>query len=327
MVKSIKYIFTRVLIGVGIAIILMSLKGGLIGNVYAEQSSVSLSYESIAPSLDYSLGSPWTGWGKGTLTFTVGFYDYALDTGRNLTNVPTAIFVTKSNGVDINCSFSGVTAPQDLEYIDGHGWLPGYMTSTYSATCPLDLGSGVSVSSIHVRSYGAAINSHIRLTGTATFTQDNISTSIDNTTNAVNGATNAIDETNSILEDSNVSSDTNTSLESMLQAKDSNTPVADLLLLPLTLFNAYLTGFNGSCASFNLGTLFNHEISLPCINIGGLLGAELWSIIDVIFCLFMILNIAQLFIYMFESITSFEDPYRDVYVPKHTYQPKHGGDN
>lgn len=141
---------------------------------------------------------------------------------------------------------------------------------------------------------------------------------------------NATDNLNDTLNDNNISSETNSSIDNVLTfGSESETfgPVADLLLLPLTLFRAFYSGFNGTCSSFNLGSLFGHQIVLPCINLQNILGFDLYSIIDVAISLFMIFNIVMMCIDIFDRITSFEDPFNELYSPKHTYHPKHGGDN
>ena len=93
----------------------------------------------------------------------------------------------------------------------------------------------------------------------------------------------------------------------------------------MTLFGAFYSGFNGTCATFDLGSLFNTNLTLPCINLQSILGSSLYNTIDVAISLFMIFNIVMMCIDIFDRLTSFEDPFNELYTPKHTYQPKHGG--
>ena len=60
--------------------------------------------------------------------------------------------------------------------------------------------------------------------------------------------------------------------------------------MPITLTQAFLNGFNGSCTPFNLGNLMGTDLIIPCINPGSYLGT-IWNIIDII--------ISGVFIYIF----------------------------
>ena len=110
----------------------------------------------------------------------------------------------------------------------------------------------------------------------------------------------------------------------------SDTPITDLITLPITLLNSYLTGFSGSCSTVNLGNLYGTDLTLPCLNLEQRLGSNLWTIIDGLFSIFMIYNIGMLMIQAFEGFTSLRDDYEGLYQPRHAdvgYQPKHGGGN
>lgn len=94
---------------------------------------------------------------------------------------------------------------------------------------------------------------------------------------------------------------------------DSNSPVSDLLTMPITLLQAYIDGFSGTCRDINLGRLYGHNLIMPCINPGSYLGTELWSLIDSLFTIFMIYNIAMLCITIYEGITSLHDDFSWLY--------------
>lgn len=108
-----------------------------------------------------------------------------------------------------------------------------------------------------------------------------------------------------------------------------DTPVSDLVLLPFTLIETYLQGFDGSisCSPINLGNFLGTDLTLPCINPGNLLGNTIWVVIDDFICLFLIYDIAMLMISTFEKWTSLYDTYYELYEAKHVgYKPRHGGD-
>lgn len=99
---------------------------------------------------------------------------------------------------------------------------------------------------------------------------------------------------------------------------NSSSPVSDLLTLPITLLQAYLDGMNGTCSPYNLGTLYGTSLILPCIDIPGIIGSSLWNVIDALFCLYMIYNIAMMCISIYESFTSLDDSMQLLYSPQHT---------
>ena len=136
-------------------------------------------------------------------------------------------------------------------------------------------------------------------------------------------------ELNDTLNDNEVSSDTNSTINQFLEPTSEETfgPIADLLLLPLTLLRAFYSGFNGTCTTFNLGSLYGTNLTLPCIDLRSILGNSLYNTIDIAISLFMILNIVLMCIDIFDRLTSLEDPFNELYTPKHTYHPRHGGDN
>lgn len=120
------------------------------------------------------------------------------------------------------------------------------------------------------------------------------------------------------------SPDTEGYLEDFSENVASDTPITDLITMPLTLINAYINGMNSSCSSYNFGSLLGTELVMPCINLQQRLGNNIWSIIDVLFSIFMIFNISKLFISAFNNFTSLKDDFTNMYT--NDYQPKHGGD-
>lgn len=125
-------------------------------------------------------------------------------------------------------------------------------------------------------------------------------------TNAQNQTTNAVNDTNNTLKDDNVD-DPSSSLSSMNSNIATNSVISDLLLLPVTLFQRVINSINGSCNSFNLGTLFNHNLVLPCINLQNILGSSLYGVIDILLCGIFVLSMRKRFVNIFENITSLKD--------------------
>lgn len=118
--------------------------------------------------------------------------------------------------------------------------------------------------------------------------------------------------------------------------QSSDTPISDLILLPLNIYNKIKTSLNTSCSSYTIPFDFtggNNTLTFPCLNLEDHLGSSLWSIIDGLFCIFMIYNIFNLCVSTYDSITNLDDlfPYfhHTSYMPgRHEpgqYAPRHGG--
>ena len=108
-----------------------------------------------------------------------------------------------------------------------------------------------------------------------------------------------------------------------------DTPISNLILMPITLLNAINTGFSGTCSPVDLGTLYDYDLILPCINLQTRLGNSLWSTIDGLISIFLIYEIALLIINAFEDMTSLNDSYTNL-IARHSaenvsYTPRHGG--
>lgn len=84
----------------------------------------------------------------------------------------------------------------------------------------------------------------------------------------------------------------------------SNGVITQLLTLPINLLNAIVNGIQTSCSNFSLGSLFDNEIVLPCINISNYIGSALFTTIDLLISGFMIYNISKKLIKIFNDFTN-----------------------
>lgn len=84
-------------------------------------------------------------------------------------------------------------------------------------------------------------------------------------------------------------------------------PVSQMVLMPITLLNGYVSGMNATCQPYNLGNLMGTDIVLPCINVSNYLGATLWNVIDILFSGFMIYAIGKKFVKIFNDFTNLRD--------------------
>lgn len=83
--------------------------------------------------------------------------------------------------------------------------------------------------------------------------------------------------------------------------------VTQLVTLPISLYTNILNSVNGTCSPFSLGSLLGTNLTLPCINVANYLGAQLWSVIDILMSGFFILTIVRKFIKVFESMSSMKE--------------------
>lgn len=122
-----------------------------------------------------------------------------------------------------------------------------------------------------------------------------------------------LDETNQNLDDINSSinnenvDDPSSSINSFKDKIATNGVITQLVGLPVTLFTKVLNSVNGTCSSYNLGSLFGSDLILPCINIETYLGSSLWNIIDVLISGLFVYTISKKFIKVFENMSSMNE--------------------
>ena len=117
-------------------------------------------------------------------------------------------------------------------------------------------------------------------------------------------ASNTTDINNKLSDSTIDNNNTSSSTTSWGNKNTSNSTITNLVTLPIQLLQAYTNGMSGTCSSFNLGNLFGTNITLPCINIGNLIGNSLWTTIDILFSGFMIFAIAKKLIKIFNDFTN-----------------------
>lgn len=138
---------------------------------------------------------------------------------------------------------------------------------------------------------------------------------IENNNNNTNRLLDSQTETNDLLK-SEEAPNSNGFFDEVNSLLDES-PITNLVTIPLTLINAYISGFNATCSPVTLGTLYGHTLTLPCIDIPHFIGSTLWATIDGITCIIIIYNIILMCIGIFESITSLDDTMQYLYTPRH----------
>lgn len=123
--------------------------------------------------------------------------------------------------------------------------------------------------------------------------------------NDIKDSVNKVDDT--LNDDSIDSTNTTDTLSGLSDTLPTNSVISDLLLLPVRLFQNVLNSINGSCTTFNLGSLFGTDLTLPCLNIESLLGSTLWTVIDILFCGAFVLVIRKKFVDIFEGLSNLKN--------------------
>lgn len=134
MIKDISYIIKRIIIGVGIALTLMFLKGNFLLGVNAmtvNGQNVGSQVWSVNPTTNYwyvykSINGYWNGWGPGYIYFNIGIMKVSTDSVAPLVSPKSIVLSTSTS--DFACSFDS-SSVNNSTYINQH----------YSVTCPVDL--------------------------------------------------------------------------------------------------------------------------------------------------------------------------------------------
>lgn len=197
--------------------------------------------------------------------------------------------------------------------VDGQNIGTVFMGSTGSTRVSL-IGEKYDSLGIYTDTVANSLSSVINSSGLATASSINqVNTSINQVKQEVTEINNSVDKVNDTLNDDTIdSSNTTDTLSGLSNSVASNSVISDLLLLPVRLFQNIVNNINGSCSSFNLGTLYNTNLSLPCINIPSLIGYTLWTVIDILFCGSFVLVIRKKFVDIFESLSELKNGGNDL---------------
>lgn len=233
-----------------------------------------------------SYSSPWSG--DSTLTFS-----FAAGSSSVLPYTATVIM---NDGNEYSCTLNSVNGDTPAGPI------------IVSATCPFDYTghypTSISFTRSIVNNTGDLLSLPYRvmIVKGLYFDSSSITNSQNNTTNAINGV-------NDSINNDTVSTNTQNSstASSWASQSASDSVVSDMVLMPITLLNAFSSGFSGSCQAYNLGSLYGTNLTLPCINIQNYLGSTLWGIIDVLMSGFLIYGIGKKFVRVFNDFTNLKD--------------------
>lgn len=194
-------------------------------------------------------------------------------------------------------NMTGVTS-SELDYISFDDRI------TLSNNTPYDIYA--SIYGAYYSSIGFDINNQDALFSDLNQTQQNILNKQNEINNNINDVKNGVTDINGSINNDNVD-DPSSSINSFKDKIASNGVITQLIGLPVTLFSKVLNSVNGTCSTYNLGSLFGTDLILPCVNIQNYLGTSLWSVIDVLISGLFVYSISRKFIKVFESMSSMNE--------------------
>ena len=322
MVKDLRYIIKKIIIGVGIALALMFIKT----NVFAMETKqvIPTSLHVVDPSdrtfsintFSYPGFPTLYGYNFNSASSQRG-YIYFTFNGSNL---------DINNQLDINATL--FTSVGDGNYnnmraliVDGNGSTfscnvsSGQHVATTSQSYPFNglittiKCNNVALSTKNFRliigdQFINSTNYPISITALTIYNSSSNSEMVE----AINNGTNATKEQTQTIKDDSVDNDkASDDIDNMKSKVSSNGTITQLLTLPITLYQAILNSVNGSCSPISLGSLYGHNLSISCINLSTLLGSTLYNIIDVLCCGFFILSFRKKMVDIFNNMTSLKD--------------------
>lgn len=337
MVKDITYILKRILIGVGIALILMLFKGGLIADVNAlslrtydsnwnitgqcSNCSCLVPNDTIGNIKDLYIIYDDVPLSNGTkykleTTFTIitknstrpawgSIYFYNSGTNQNIQTTYWARnseelspYPDSTQGVKLNYGYIGTFTSTK----SGNGGLlelPLNTQISYSQICVLTKSFGYMGDS----TTDAINNQTNQIINNNNQNTNNIINNQNENTNTINNNLNDIEDT---LTDDSVD-DPNSDINTMKGKLASNGVITQLISLPITLYQSVLNNIQATCHTFSLGALYGTNLSFPCINLESLLGSTLWNIIDILCCGLFILSFRKKMVDIFNHMSSLKD--------------------
>lgn len=279
MIKDIKYIFKRIIIGVGIALFLSFLRGGLIADVHALEvySFYSGGEVDVIDNTQwltyYDFDNHWSSWGTGYIRFNFTVQKTAESTPSGTTPVitPRAVYVSTGNA-DFICDIGTVYTQNST-----------YNAQVYSAMCPVSFYDGGGLRRINIyfqdQQYNAQGQAKVSFDGHITFEKPSDSFDVSGIVNSANqNSQNIINNNNSntdriiqsqndinnSLKDDNVDDANNQASSFFDNFQSSSHGLSGIVSAPLRLITSLSSS---SCSSLVLPLPFvNQNAVLPCMS-------------------------------------------------------------
>lgn len=119
--------------------------------------------------------------------------------------------------------------------------------------------------------------------------------------------TQALNDINNTLNDDTPpsQSDVSSVIDNKIQG---NSTISETIMAIPNILGVFGTTISGTCSSpYNFGRLYNYDITFNCINPSRYLGSTIWSIIDIIFCIAVIVPFSRWVINAWNRFTSLKE--------------------
>lgn len=329
MVKDIKYIIKRILIGVGIVLIMSFLRGNLLIGVSALEpinvtpNGMCWYSNNVAPNGCYLTPTQFT------ISWTT-FYGNQFGADGSVERFFWRYYKSNIGGKYYNIDLLFYNGNNSTYLESNRGYIQNSSNNTFS--CRIDntrwgqassesssIASSTGTATVHCDNVyltddyftfwfvdGSKRYQSIYAVTDATLTPNSEQSIIDSQNQNTQDIINSQENINNSINDSTTDAPNN-DVNSMNSKVASNNSITQLLTLPITLFQNILNNINGSCSSYNLGSLFGTSLTLPCINLESILGSTLWGVIDVLISGLFILSFRKKMVDIFNHMSSLND--------------------
>lgn len=331
MVKDMRYIIKKIIIGVGIALAIMFIKTNVFAMETKSLNPSALAYTNSGGNgvsirnFGYyqKYGSTWSYWGMtnqgnevpgGTLINNI--YWYVPNSNKINDGSYDLSFLMRLAGL-----YSDYSSPYNIWLVDllnnniyscynytnnGNTNTPSTLEAIFeyvNVTCP-----NVTIKGDFRLYVGWAFSTNTSYTEWGISPITAVPSGSSDLVNAINSGTQATQQQTETITDSSIDNSKAENDISNMQSKiASNGTITQLLTLPITLYQAILNSVNGSCSPYSLGSLLGYNLTLPCINLQSYLGSTIWGIIDMVCSGLFILVFRKKMVDIFNHMTSLND--------------------
>ena len=137
----------------------------------------------------------------------------------------------------------------------------------------------------------------------------NESAIIDSIDNGSQAVSDSVNDLNDSINDDTIGTDTDNDISNLQNTDVSSAEdagIEDLITLPIELFTGFISALNGSCSPYRIGNLLGTDITLPCFNMGSVLGS-VWNIIDIVISSVIFFKFATKLKEIFINLTSLNE--------------------
>lgn len=137
-------------------------------------------------------------------------------------------------------------------------------------------------------------------------TQDIINNQNNNTQNIINNQNENADKINDTINNDNVDIPDGY-FDDITNNMPMNKPISRLVTLPVTLYKRLANSVVATCTPYSLGTLYGHELVLPCIKPNTYLKKPIWNFVSAVSTSFLLYYMAKFYYNIFLTIANLKE--------------------